>query len=797
MSTTPSNPNSSPSFGPLAQQPAGNRPLAGGFEGQSSPGGLDLVGAVLRRKYIIILACIVGAVIGYLGYSKEVPQYSSWSKLMIWEQAPPSVVDGEWIQRRVSVTKHQNLLGSELVLSSAIQNGELQNLETFRGKVSPVASLKQMLSISSIALNDDDTILLTCTGPVADDLPTILNQIVKSYQLILAEDSKSAGQESIALVEKLQEKLLQEKKDAEERYLELSKILGPVASNSTEKISNPHLIEMQRLQGERLKAVEQLQTIEQQLRLMREVAYKSDEDLKRLLVIEANRYLDLELPEPSKLKIPTKIESLRERIVQFEALIIQKELESQNVNQGVGDSHPIVIANAKQMAYLQRRVKAMKRELRFMENSSMIELTSAEETEKQLDDDLIRLYGSALKLKQKQLLEAIGTIDSDLREKETEATEVASSVVEINLLRNRIEEKRNAIQVIFDRLSEIDLVSSDYNTVRVKTIDSPGIGRQVSPVLSKSIGYAVFLAGLAGLGLALLIDRLDLTFRTSTEIAENLGIPVVGTIPRIRQTKPKEFKGANVLSAAYNPRSRVAEAFRAIRTAMFFAAENGKNCFLLTSPSPGDGKSTITSNLAISIAQTGKRVCLVDADFRRPMIKALFNSDCEEGMLDVMRGDCTLYEAVTQSLQENLFVISTGGRSEAPGEVVTSPEFEAVIKELRNDFDFVLIDSPPIGPVADASVISRIVDAVYLVLRIRKGVRVSATTAVDNLFQVEADIKGIIVNDLDQNPHYSDYGYQYSPYNGYGRYNYGYGYGYGNSPRIANSSAAKSKQPQS
>ena len=765
--------------------------FGGGVEAPTNNGGLDLLGAILRRKFIIILACLLGGMIGYLNYAKETPQYSSSLRLMIWEQAPPSVVDGEWIQRRVSVNKHQNLLGSELVLSSAVENGELQNLETFIGLGAPVAHLKEMLSISSVSQNDD-TLILSCNGPVAEDLPVILKQIVHAYERILMADTKSAGEDSIALVEKLQQKLLGEKKEAEDRFLELAKILGPVASTATEKITNPHLDEMIRLRDGRIELEQQLKSVEQQLRLLRQVAYDNDANLKELLVIEANRYLDIDVSEARLENESSQFAAMQRVIALYEEQILQKDLERQDINPGMGSRHPQVQSLNSQIGYLANRLGTLKNQLSAMQDSLIKDKSSSEQTRDQLNAQLIQLYGAALELKEKQILTAITSLEAQLKIKENEAAEVASSVVEINLLRNRIDEKRNAIQIVFDRLSEIDLVSSDYHTVRVKTIDSPRAGWQVSPILSKSIGYSVFLAGLVGLGLALLIDRLDLTFRTSTEIAENLGIPVVGTIPRIRQNKPKDFDGSGVLSAAYSPRSRVAEAFRAIRTAMFFASENGKNCFLFTSPSPGDGKSTITSNLAISIAQTGKRVCLVDADFRRPMINELFACDRAEGMLDVMRGDCTLFEAVAPCTQENLFLIGTGGRSETPGEVVTTPEFASIVDELRNDFDFVLIDSPPIGPVADASVISRMVDAVYLVLRIRKGVRVSALTAVDNLLQVNAEINGIIVNDLDENPHYSDYGYQYSPYASYGRYQYG-GYGYGGqsiaekSPQIASS----------
>ena len=119
--------------------------------------------------------------------------------------------------------------------------------------------------------------------------------------------------------------------------------------------------------------------------------------------------------------------------------------------------------------------------------------SNGEEDPISYEDRLVNLYRTSLIQKQNYLLKLISSVKEQIDETNIAAAKVANTVVEINLLRSRIDEKREAIQIIFDRLSEIDLVSSDYNTVRVKTIDSPGLGRRVSPVLSKSIGYACLL----------------------------------------------------------------------------------------------------------------------------------------------------------------------------------------------------------------------------------------------------------------------------------------------------------------
>jgi capsular exopolysaccharide synthesis family protein len=169
--------------------------------------------------------------------------------------------------------------------------------------------------------------------------------------------------------------------------------------------------------------------------------------------------------------------------------------------------------------------------------------------------------------------------------------------------------------------------------------------------------------------------------------------------------------------------------------------------------------------LAISIAQTGKRVVLVDADFRRPRIHQHIDEPISPGTLDVLDGQLQLDHVLISSFQPNLDLLASGGRPKNPGELVTSPEFNNLILELKSRYDFVLLDSPPLLPVADATAMSTEVDGVYLVLRIRKGVKVSARSAKERLDQVNANVLGVIVNGMDQNPHYSEYGYYYYAYN--------------------------------
>ncbi|MBM3965031.1 MAG: polysaccharide biosynthesis tyrosine autokinase, partial [Planctomycetes bacterium] len=295
------------------------------------------------------------------------------------------------------------------------------------------------------------------------------------------------------------------------------------------------------------------------------------------------------------------------------------------------------------------------------------------------------------------------------------------------------------------------------------------------PKLWKFLAVGLFVGGLLGACLAVLIDHSDLAFRTPIDIQESLNVPVICKVPRIRKGRiSKDFVGSPMLITAYNSNSSVSETFRAARTSLLFSvAQSGSKVFMFTSPSPGDGKSTTIANLAISLAQTNKRVCLVDADYRRPRVQQNFGVQFEPGGLQHLLGETSLDEALRPcEFQNNLTLLTTGGRPKNPGELVASNGFADMISELRAKYDIVLIDSPPVIPVADATSLSSVVDGIVLVLRIRRGVILSARKAKERLDMVQANLMGVIVNGMDENIYYNEYGTYYR-----GAYYSGYSYG--------------------
>jgi capsular exopolysaccharide synthesis family protein len=231
--------------------------------------------------------------------------------------------------------------------------------------------------------------------------------------------------------------------------------------------------------------------------------------------------------------------------------------------------------------------------------------------------------------------------------------------------------------------------------------------------------------------------------------------------------------------ALLEPKSIVAEAYRTIRTAVFFGVPKDEaKTILITSPAPGDGKSTIASNLAIAMAQAGQKTLIVDADFRKPMQHRIFEVNREQnGLADVVAGVKTLNEAVQPGPVEGLDVLSAGTEIPNPSEVLNSEAFARLLKEFSQGYDRIIIDSPPVGPVADSQILSALCDVTLLVLRAEVSTRKLSQYARDSLVGVGGHLLGAVINGVQRK--HGRYGY--SGYGYYGHHGY---YGERDKPEV-------------
>jgi capsular exopolysaccharide synthesis family protein len=261
---------------------------------------------------------------------------------------------------------------------------------------------------------------------------------------------------------------------------------------------------------------------------------------------------------------------------------------------------------------------------------------------------------------------------------------------------------------------------------------------------------------------ALVRDWTDQGLRSVEEIQDTLGINLLGSVPHMPGPANPMTQGRKV---DLEPGSDVAETYRTIRTAVFFGTpERESRTILVTSPAPADGKSTFASNLAIAMAQTGKRVLLVDCDFRRPVQHRIFETRTSGGLSSVLSGNDSLEKAVQSTGIAGLDILPCGPVPTNPAEILNSQSFNEVLEELSVRYEHVVIDSPPVMAVADARILAAMCSVTILVLRAESTTRKSALHARKALESVGAHILGVVVNDV---PRGRDRHGDYGGYSGY------------------------------
>ena len=259
-----------------------------------------------------------------------------------------------------------------------------------------------------------------------------------------------------------------------------------------------------------------------------------------------------------------------------------------------------------------------------------------------------------------------------------------------------------------------------------------------------AIGAAVGL--ILALGIAFLRAILDTRIHTQADVESATAAPVLGGIPFDAEA------GKRPLVVRSDPRNPVAESFRSLRTNLQFVGIDGDSkSFVVTSPGPGEGKSTTATNLAIALAETGARVALVDADLRKPRIADYMGLEGGAGLADVLIGRLELTEALQPWGGNSLFVLASGPIPPNPSELLGSRSMQRTLATLSQTFDYVLIDTPPVLLVTDAAVVSRLAGGAIVVVAAEKTHKRQAAAAVEALNAVGSRIFGVVATMLAQN----------------------------------------------
>jgi polysaccharide biosynthesis transport protein len=409
----------------------------------------------------------------------------------------------------------------------------------------------------------------------------------------------------------------------------------------------------------------------------------------------------------------------------------QKELDRDRLNATLKPGHPFMVKLNEEISRLQDNIRY---ELEEIENKRVARIRSLKIDETALKPVLDDL--------QKRLFEArqVQTDFGKLQEEEGQAKEVLERL-------NR-------------QLQEIELTPTDESQFNILE-EGIGSAKPVEPNRVKMVMTGLLAGMLIGLGLVYFLDRLDDRLELAEEVEAALQEPVLGQVPKVPR-----MDGGPVLVSKLDEHNMFSEALRGVRSAVLlgFGAQR-KKVLLVTSAVPSDGKTTFTTNFAITLAIAGHKVLLIDADLRRGASHTFFGNSRETGFSDVLQGELHWTDVMRQTDIETLKVIHTGKLPQNPGELLISPIPEQLIEEAREEFDFVIFDCPPLTAIDDTFSLISFSDGVLFVVRSGQTSMRFAKNSLHAIRQRGAQVLGLVLNGITpDNPHYYYQSYYHSYY---------------------------------
>ncbi len=736
----------------------------------------DFWGVLNRRKWIVFLGLVAGLVIGTLVHYRTPEQFQSTAVIRI-EPKDPNIL---YLQKNrsnvmpeaadVLPTRHDKFIASKEMIKLCLDYGKLYSLTSFQNLTHDEAVQAVFDNLVVTVDRDDPTIYkIEFTAADKTDSRTVVTQLVDTYQRFMDARYSTATSTAVSMLKDMRAQF-QEQYDAIRRQVaELSEMDPPRVDQfgrdvfSIELTATKNRIDLARAE------LDAYSSKKDRIILAMNSGDEAIESMLWTLQLEGS------ISEPrDKGQIHAVDEKLNQMIMDLEAKLTGM------YDQGLRMGHPRYKTAHdylnRLIAYRDEKMKLVAYGVNKLEPKVLLNRYLMEILEPKIYELNERLGAD---------LESYARLEEEVRK-----------VVRIRETRAELERDRlhmeGLLNEIITKIREIDPTGELAHLKRFEgyffqPLENADSGLKVWPLLPVLLGVGGLVGALLGFGLGCLVDIADRTFHNPDEIIKRLSLPLIGHIPVINQSKRYQVEKSlvdPVICTYHRPKSQNSEAFRAIRTALFFNSQDRENTVIqVTSPTPGDGKTTVAANLAVSIAQSGKRVLLVDGDMRRPRLGSIFGVSSKEGFATVLSGETKWQDGVFEVEEiEGLSVLPCGAKPSNPAELSTSPLVKQLIAQMRAEYDFVVIDTPPILAVTDPCPVAARVDGVILAIRIKKNVRTSAERSVEILRNLGANIVGVVVNGVGAQSGYGSQ-YTYSAYRSgyaYNEYGYGYGYGYGN-----------------
>jgi len=372
--------------------------------------------------------------------------------------------------------------------------------------------------------------------------------------------------------------------------------------------------------------------------------------------------------------------------------------------------------------------------------------------------DLIHELENVVRSAQLELTEALAkerNLQALLDATKAEAFEVNKRQIEFDRIKREADNNQRLYDMVLKRLKDTEL-SGMLRTSNARILDAARPNpAPIRPRVRNNLMLGLLLGLVGGLGLAFVLEQLDSTVKSQSDVENKVGLPFLGVLPRVAVERDAPA-GDLDLYVYRHPKSTVAEACRAVRTnLLFMSPDRPLRTMLVTSSGPREGKSTTVIATGIAMSQSGGRVLLVDTDMRRPRLHRALGVPNEKGVSSVLVGDADLDDVLKSTEVPGLFLIPSGPIPPNPAELFHTQAFRDFVASVTARFERVIFDSPPVNAVADSAVLATQVDGALLVIRADATNKALARRAVRVLTDVKAKVFGAVLNDVElRNPKY-------------------------------------------
>jgi len=378
-------------------------------------------------------------------------------------------------------------------------------------------------------------------------------------------------------------------------------------------------------------------------------------------------------------------------------------------------------------------------------------------------EKLIALYRQdaveKLETRRKSIGKQMENLQSNIKEWEKKALDLSQQLAQFNRLKGKVERQKTLYDRLTNNLKDVDVSQVVDGGDQVGIMESATTPVSVRPGLVRSLLVGLGFGAFAGLVILILLDRIDDRMASFTEFQHYFTENILGQIPK------EKAKGTLNLLQPDDPRHVFAESYRNVRSSIFFMPYEGPRpkTLLVTSAVPNEGKSTVSANLAITMALSGAKTLLIDGDLRRGALRETFDINSKIGFSEILKQEVNWREVVVPTSLPSLFVLPRGNTLSQPSEHLLRESTDAFLKDIYNHYDYIIIDSSPVLAADDATSLAPKIDATLFVVRLSYTSARLTKKALELLYHRQVNVPGIILNYVDTSlPEY--YYYQYAEY---------------------------------